>query len=110
MHIVVLGHAVAHLVETLHYIREGRGFDCRWCHWDIPLTSLRPRYGPGVDSAPHRNEYQGYFLGGIGAWCVGLTTFPAFICRLPCNLGTSASGNPRCLPRPLRESLYLCLS
>jgi len=38
MHIVVLGHEVAQLVEALHYTREGRGFDCRWCHWDISLT------------------------------------------------------------------------
>jgi len=26
------GHAVAHLVETLHYKPEGRGSDSRWCH------------------------------------------------------------------------------
>jgi len=25
---------------------------------------LRPHYGPGVDSASNRNEYQEYFLGG----------------------------------------------
>ena len=29
-----------------------------------------------VDSAPNRNEYQEYFLGGKGGWCVGLTTLP----------------------------------
>jgi len=29
-----------------------------------------------VDSASNRNEYQEYFLGGKGGWCVGLTTFP----------------------------------
>jgi len=33
-------------------------------------------YGPGVDSAPNRYEYQEYFLGGKGGWCVGLTTLP----------------------------------
>jgi len=33
-------------------------------------------YGPGVDSAPNRNEYQEYFLGGKGSRCIGLTTFP----------------------------------
>ena len=27
-------------------------------HWQ----SFRPYYGPGVDSAPNRNEYQEYFL------------------------------------------------
>jgi hypothetical protein len=31
---------------------------------------------PGVDSACNRNEYQKYFLGGNGGWCVRLTTLP----------------------------------
>ena len=46
------GHAVAQLVEALRYKPEGRGFDSFW-----------PHYGPGVDSASNRNEYQEYFLG-----------------------------------------------
>ena len=58
------GHAVAQLVEALCYESEGRGFDS-------PMVSLqfftdiifRPHYGPGVDSASNRNEYQEYFLG-----------------------------------------------
>jgi len=59
------GHAVAQLVEELHYKPEGRGFDSRWCHWNVSLTqSFRPHYGPGVNSASNRNEYQEYFLGG----------------------------------------------
>ena len=33
-------------------------------------------YGPGVDSASNRNEYQEYFLGGKGGRCVRLTTLP----------------------------------
>jgi len=33
-----------------------------------------PHYGPGVDSASNRNEYQEYFLGGKGGRCVWLTT------------------------------------
>jgi hypothetical protein len=36
--------------------------------------SFWPHYGPGVDSASNRNEYQEYFLGGKGGRCVGLTT------------------------------------
>jgi hypothetical protein len=56
-----LGHAVAHLVEALRYKPEGRGFDFRWCHWIFSFT--RPHYGPGVDSASNRNEYQEYFRG-----------------------------------------------
>jgi len=31
-------HAVAQLVEALHYKSEGRGFDSRWCHWNFSLT------------------------------------------------------------------------
>jgi hypothetical protein len=34
------------------------------CYWNFSLTySFRPHYGPGVDSATIRNEYQGCFLG-----------------------------------------------
>ena len=57
-------HAVAQLVEAPRYKPEGRGFDSRWCHWNFSLTySFRPHYGPQVDSASNRNEYQHYFLG-----------------------------------------------
>ena len=46
----------------------------------IDIKSFRPYYGPGVDSASNRNEYQEYFLWG-GGWgnggrCVRLTTLP----------------------------------
>jgi hypothetical protein len=34
---------------------------------------FRPHYGPSVDSAPNRNEYQEYFLGDKRGRCVGLT-------------------------------------
>jgi len=71
------GHAVAQLVEALRYKSEGRGFDSRWCHWYFLLTySFQPYYGPGVDSASKRNEYQEYFLGGKESRCVGLITLP----------------------------------
>jgi len=61
---IILGHAVAHLVEALRYKPEGRRFDSRWCQWNFSLTqSFWPHYGPGVDSASDRNEYQEYFLG-----------------------------------------------
>jgi len=59
-----MGHAIAQLVEALRYKSEGRGFDSRWCHWNFSFTqTFRPHYGPGVDSASNRNEYQEYFLG-----------------------------------------------
>jgi len=65
------------VVEALRYDPEGRGFDSPWCHWNFSLEySFRPHYGPEFDSASNRNEYQGYFLGGKGGRCVGLTTLP----------------------------------
>jgi hypothetical protein len=49
--------------------------DSRWCHWNFSLTkSFRSHYGPGVDSAYKRNEYQEHFLGGKGGRCLSLTT------------------------------------
>jgi len=33
-----MGHAVAQLVEALHYNPEGRGFDSRLFHWNFSLT------------------------------------------------------------------------
>jgi len=58
------------VVKALRYKPVGRGFDSRWCHWNFSVTkSLRLHYGPGVDSASNRNEYQVYFLGvkAVGA-------------------------------------------
>ena len=55
---------MAQLVQALRYKPEGRGFDSLWCHWNFSFTlSFWPHYGPGVDSASNRNEYQEYFLG-----------------------------------------------
>ena len=46
--------------------------DSRWCHWNFSLTwSFRPHYGPGVDAASNRNEYQEYFLGVNAAGAYG---------------------------------------
>ena len=41
------------------------------------LKSFRSHYGPGVDSASNRNEYQEYCLGGKGGRCVRLTLPPS---------------------------------
>ena len=52
------------VLKALRYKPAGRGFDSRWCHWNFSVTySFRSHYGPGVDSASNRNEYQVYFLG-----------------------------------------------
>jgi len=56
-------HALAQLVEALRYKPERCGFDSRWCNSNFSLTSFRPHYDPGVDSASNRNEYQEHFLG-----------------------------------------------
>ena len=42
----------------------------------IHVKSFRSHYGPGVDSASNRNEYQEYFLGGKAGRCIRLTTLP----------------------------------
>jgi len=44
----------------------------------IDIKSFRSHYGPGVDSASNRNEYQEYFLGVKSVRCVRLTTLPPF--------------------------------
>jgi len=54
---------VGQLFGALRYKSESRGFDSLWCHWKFSLTSFRSHYGPGVDSASNRNEYQEHFLG-----------------------------------------------
>ena len=68
---------MAHLVEALRYKAEGRGIDSRWSNYNFSFTQFfRPSYGPAVDSASNRNEYQVYFLVDKGGRCVGLTTLP----------------------------------
>jgi len=37
---------------------------------------ILPYYGPEVDSASNRNEYQEYFLEVKGSRCIGLKTLP----------------------------------
>jgi hypothetical protein len=59
----ILGACGGTVVEALRYKPEVRGIDSRWCHWNFLLTSFRPQYDPGVDSASNRNEYQEHFLG-----------------------------------------------
>ena len=55
------------VVKSLRYKPAGRGFDSRWCYWNLSVTfSFRLHY----DSVSNRNEYQVYFLGRKG----GLTT------------------------------------
>jgi hypothetical protein len=41
----------------------------------IDIKSFPSHYGPGVDSASNKNEYQEYFLGVKSGRCVRLTTY-----------------------------------
>jgi hypothetical protein len=52
------GCAEAQLFVALYSKPEGRGFDSRRGHWNLCSD-----YGPGVNSASNRNEYQESFLG-----------------------------------------------
>ena len=72
----------------------------------IDINSFRSNYGPGVDSASNRNEYQEFFLGVKSGRCVRLTTYhhPVPLSR---NLGTLTSWNPLGLSRPVMGLLYL---
>ena len=61
---------------------------------------------PGVDSASNRNEYQEYFVGDKGGWCLGLTTLHLSFADLleiwePQPPGTQG------LSRPVMGLLYL---
>ena len=70
------------VVDTaLRYKPAGRGFDSPWCHWNFSVTiSFRSHYGPGVDSASNRNEYQVYFLGLKAAGAQGWQPYH-ILCR-----------------------------
>jgi len=50
------------VVKVPCYKSEGRWFDPSWWIF-IDIKSFRSHFGPGVDSASNRNEYQEYFLG-----------------------------------------------
>ena len=71
------------------------------------LKSFRPLYGPGVDSASTRNEYQESSLGGEGGRYVGLTTLPPSCADWLKILEASTSQNARSLFRPVERQPYL---
>ena len=83
----------------------------------IDIKSFRSHYGPGVDSASNRNEYQVYFLGVKGSRCVRLTTYhhPVPLSRNLGNLnflelsGTLRACNGTALPFTLKCNKPQCL-
>jgi hypothetical protein len=98
------------VVEVLRYKSEGRWFDPRRCHgifhW---YKSFWTHYGPGVDSASNRNEYQVYFLWVNAASALGWQPYhhPVPLSR---NLGTLTSWNTLGHPRPVTGLPYLYLT
>ena len=66
------------VVKVLCYKSEGRAvrFQTVSLEFSVYIKSFRSHYGPGVDSASNRNEYQDHFLGGKDGRCVRLTTLP----------------------------------
>ena len=81
------------VVKVLRYKPAGRGFDSRCCQWNFSVTYFfRSHYGPGVDSASNRNEYQVYFLGVKAADAWGWQPYHHPV-PLSWNLGTLTSWN-----------------
>jgi len=76
--------------------------------WNFSVTSFRSHYGPGVDSASNRNEYQVFFLGGKGGQCVRLSTLPPS-CAVVMKSGNLHFLEPLDHPRPVTGLLYLLL-
>jgi hypothetical protein len=99
----------ATVVEALRYEPGGRWFDFPMVAMEffIDIILPPPHYGPRVDLASNRNEYQKYLLGGKDGRCVGLTTLPPSCGKLSWNLGTSTFWNPQGLSRPVMGLLYL---
>jgi hypothetical protein len=95
---------IAQLVEAQGYRLEGNGVrfligSLTSCFWSL--------YGPGVDSASNRNEYQGSSLRGKGSQCVGHTALPPLCAACLKILGVSTSWSPRVLLRPVQGWLYI---
>jgi hypothetical protein len=97
------------LVEALCYKLEGRGFKSRM-RWSFSIyLILQPHYGPGVDSAPKRNEYQESSWEVKSGRRVGLTTLPPSMSRMSENVGGLTSRNPKDLHGLYKENFTLPL-
>ena len=66
----------------------------------IDIKSFRSHYGPGVDSASNRNEYQEYCLGVKSCRCLRLTTLPPSCAVVLKPSGPVQACNGTALPLP----------
>jgi len=65
---MTLGHAVAQFVEALRYMPECRGFDSRWCHWNVSLIYKLSGHNMVLGLTQPVTE--------MSCRCVGLSTLP----------------------------------
>jgi hypothetical protein len=73
------------------------------------LDIFLPAYGPVVDSASNRNEYQESFMGGKRGRGVGMTTFPPSCVDYLEIWEPQTPGTLCACPDPYGECFYLYL-
>jgi hypothetical protein len=71
-----------------------------------PQGLSRLHYGSGVNLASNRNEYQGYFLGGKGSQCIGLTALHLHVLTVYKFSEPQPPGTLRAYPAPYRDCLF----